>query len=313
MGLDGGFYHQPVFGDEVVVWMDAGPGKLIFDGTLGGGGHSELLLRTGARVLGIDRDPEALAHAGARLAGFGGLFSSWQGNFARLREIPGIRNGERADGLLLDLGVSSRQLDAAYRGFSFMCNGPLSMQMGPCSPRTAAQVVNEWDESELVRILIAFGEEPQARRIAAAIVRQRKVRPIESTLELAACIEKTVGRHGRTHPATRSFQAIRMAVNDELESLAAALAAAPSVLKSGGRLVIITFNSLEDRMVKQFLRHRSSPIIDNPGWPEARPNPDYQFQLLARKAITPTPEEISRNPRARSAKLRIAQLIHPAP
>ena len=194
-----------------------------------------------------------------------------------------------------------------------MREGPLDMRMGPSSPHTAAEVVNQWDEADLVRILFEFGEEPKARRIAGAIVRQRAVRPFETTLDLASCIEAAVGRHGRTHPATRAFQAIRMAVNEELESLATVLAAAPAILKPGGRLLIITFHSLEDRMVKRFLRHRSAPFIDDPGWPEPRPNPDYQFQLLARKAITPTAEETTLNPRARSAKLRVARLLAPTP
>jgi 16S rRNA (cytosine1402-N4)-methyltransferase len=304
-----GDYHLPVFPAEIAAWMGAGPGKFIVDGTLGGGGHSEIFLNTGARVLGIDRDPEALAHARARLAGFGERFATWEGNFSRLAEIPAIQAGERADGLLLDLGVSSRQLDSPARGFSFMREGPLDMRMGPSSPHTAAEVVNQWDEAELVRVLFEFGEEPKARRIAAALVRQRSVRPFTTTLELAACIEETIGRRGRTHPATRAFQAIRMAVNEELESLAAALALVPSVLKPGGRLLIITFHSLEDRLVKRFLRHRSTAFLDDPGWPEPRPNPDLQFQLLARKAIIPTAEEISLNPRARSAKLRVARLI----
>jgi 16S rRNA (cytosine1402-N4)-methyltransferase len=308
-----GAYHVPVFLAETAAWMDAGPGKYIIDGTLGGGGHSEIFLKAGARVLGIDRDPEALLHARARLGGFGACFSAWEGNFARLKEIPVIQQGELADGLLLDLGVSSRQLDSAARGFSFMREGPLDMRMGPSSPHTAAQVVNQWDEADLVRILFEFGEEPKARRMASAIVKQRSIRPFATTLELAACLENAVGRHGRTHPATRAFQAIRMAVNEELESLAAALAAAPSVLKPGGRLLIITFHSLEDRMVKRFLRHRSTLLIDDPGWPEPRPNPDFQFQLLARKAITPSAEEISLNPRARSAKLRVARLLDPKP
>jgi len=312
-GEVGGVYHLPVFAGEIRAWMDAGPGKFIIDGTLGGGGHSEVFLKAGAQVLGIDRDPEALAHARARLAGFGDGFSTWEGNFSRLRDIPEIAQGKRADGLLLDLGVSSRQLDAPGRGFSFQREGPLDMRMGPSSPHTAAQVVNQWNESELVRILFEFGEEPKARRIAAAIVKHRSVRPFTTTLELAACIEHSVGRHGRTHPATRAFQAIRMAVNEELESLAAALTAVPEVLKPGGRLLIITFHSLEDRMVKRFLRRRSTGFIDDPGWPEARPNPELQFQLLARKAITPGAEEISLNPRARSAKLRVARLLDPKP
>ena len=271
--------------------------------------HSEIFLKAGANVLGIDRDPEALAHARARLHGFGTRFSTWEGNFSGLLEIPEIQQGSLADGLLLDLGVSSRQLDTAARGFSFMREGPLDMRMGPSSPHTAAEVVNRWDEADITRILFEFGEEPKARRIASALVKQRAIKPFTTTLELAACIEAATGRHGRTHPATRAFQAIRMAVNEELESLARALAAVPLVLKPGGRLLVITFHSLEDRMVKRFLRHRSAPFIDDPGWPEPRPNPDYQFEILARKAITPTTEETTRNPRARSAKLRVARLI----
>jgi 16S rRNA (cytosine1402-N4)-methyltransferase len=308
-----GDYHLPVFPAEIGGWMAAGPDKFIIDGTLGGGGHSEIFLKAGARVLGVDRDPEALAHARARLASFGARFSTWEGNFSQLQEIPGIQMGERADGLLLDLGVSSRQLDSAARGFSFMREGPLDMRMGPSCPRSAADIVNRWPEAEIVKILFEFGEESKARRIAGAIVRQRETKPFLTTLDLADCIERTVGRHGRTHPATKTFQAIRMAVNEELESLAAALAAAPAALKPGGRLLIITFHSLEDRMVKRFLKHRSTEFLDEPGWPEPRPNPDYQFRLLARKAIIPTAEEISLNPRARSAKLRVAQLLDPKP
>lgn len=307
----GGAYHLPVLPEEVAQWMAAGPESFIIDGTLGGGGHSEILLKSGARVLGVDRDPEALAHARRRLAGFGDRFVSWEGNFSQLREHPGIQKGELADGLLLDLGVSSRQLDSAERGFSFQKDGPLDMRMGPSSPRTAAEVVNTWPEADLVKLLFEFGEEPQARKIAAAIVRRRAEKPFLTTLDLAGHLEKTLGRHGRTHPATRAFQAIRMAVNDELESLATALAAAPTLLKPGGRLLIITFHSLEDRMVKRFLRHRSTPELDDPGWPAPKPNPDYQFRLLSRKAIAPTAAEISGNPRARSAKLRVAQLLEP--
>jgi 16S rRNA (cytosine1402-N4)-methyltransferase len=304
-----GDYHLPVFPAEVSEWMAAGSGKFIIDGTLGGGGHSEIFLKAGARVLGVDRDPEALAHARTRLVAYGERFSTWEGNFSRLPEIPEIQMGERADGLLMDLGVSSRQLDSAIRGFSFMREGPLDMRMGPSSPRTAADIVNRWSEADIVRILFEYGEESSARRIAGAILKQRAIKPFVTTLDLANCIEKAIGRHGRTHPATKTFQAIRMAVNEELESLATALTAAPSALKPGGRLLIITFHSLEDRMVKRFLKHRSTPFLDEPGWPEPRPNPDYQFRLLARKAIIPTAEETSLNPRARSAKLRVAQLL----
>lgn len=306
-------YHLPVFPQECEEWMHAVQGRFIVDGTLGGGGHSEIFLKAGAEVLGIDRDPEALAHARQRLAGFGDRFSTWEGNFAQAKEIELVKQRGGADGLLLDLGVSSRQLDSAERGFSFMREGPLDMRMGPSSRWTAAEIVNGWSESELTRILFEFGEEPKARRITAAIVKRRASKPFESTLELAKCIEDTVGRHGRTHPATRAFQAIRMAVNEELESLELALASAAQVLKPGGRLLIITFHSLEDRMVKRFLKHRSSQWLDHVSWPEPKPNPDYQFDLLVRKAITPSVREVGENPRARSAKLRVAQLISSKP
>jgi 16S rRNA (cytosine1402-N4)-methyltransferase len=308
-----GAYHLPVLPAEVAEWMNAKPGDFIIDATLGGGGHSEMFLKAGAEVLGVDRDPEALEHTRARLAGYGSHFSTWEGNFSNLLEIPAIKAGRKADGLLLDLGVSSRQLDSAARGFSFMREGPLDMRMGPSSPRTAAELVNQSSEAELTRILFEFGEEPKARRIAAALVKQREVKPFATTLELASCIEAAIGRQGRIHPATRAFQAIRMAVNEELESLAAALAAAPMVLKPGGRLLVITFHSLEDRMVKRFLRHRSTPLIDEPGWPAPRPNPDLQFELLVRKAIAPEAEEISANPRSRSSKLRVARLLETTP
>jgi len=310
---ESGAYHVPVMRAEVDAWMEAGPEKLIIDATVGGGGHSQGFLDAGAWVVGGDRDPEALAHVRTRFACYGKRFAAWEGNFACLGEIPEIWHGGKADGLLLDLGVSSRQLNSPARGFSFMREGPLDMRMGPTSPHTAAEVVNHWDEATLARILYEFGEEPKARRIAAALVRQRAVRPFQTTLELAACIESAVGRHGRTHPATRAFQAIRMAVNEELEALAAALAAAPTILKPGGHLLVVTFHSLEDRMVKRFLRHRSTPLVDDPGWAEPRPNPDCQFQLLARRAIKPSHQEITLNPRARSAKLRVARLIESTP
>lgn len=311
--MESSTYHVPVLPAETREWMDAGPGAFIIDGTLGGGGHSEMFLEAGASVLGVDRDPEALSHARQRLAAYGDRFTTWEGNFATIPAHPDLLGGRRADGLLLDLGVSSRQLDAAERGFSFQKDGPLDMRMGPGSRWTAADIVNTWSEDDLVRILFQFGEEPKARRIASAIVKRRAQRPFDTTLDLANHIEATIGRHGRTHPATRAFQAIRMAANEELESLASVLDAVPRILKPGGRLLIITFHSLEDRMVKQFLKKHSAPFIDDPGWPEPLPNPDRCFELLQRKAIPPTSEEVFLNPRARSAKLRVARLLEPMP
>ncbi len=305
-------YHVSVLPAEVSDWMAAGEGKYIIDGTLGGGGHSEAFLKAGARVLGIDRDPEALAYASRRLARFGDRFRTWQGNFADLRDNPEVRGEQQADGLLLDLGVSSRQLDAAGRGFSFRGEGPLDMRMGPSCAFDAAHVVSEWPESELVRVFREYGEEPQARRIAAAIVARRAARPFATTTDLADCIEKTIGRHGRIHPATKAFQAIRMVVNDELGSLERALDASLQVLRPGGRLLVITFHSLEDRLVKRFMQERAKPFIDDPTWPAPRPNPDWHFRLPVRKAIAPGENELRINPRARSAKLRVAELLDPA-
>ncbi len=311
---DGGSprFHVSVLPAETLEWMQPGEGRFIIDGTLGGGGHSEAFLRAGARVLGVDRDPEALAHASARLAPFGERFRCWQGNFADLRDNPGVQGDERADGLLLDLGVSSRQLDAAGRGFSFRGDGPLDMRMGPDAAMTAAELVNEIDEAGLARLIRELGEEPRARRIAAAIVEARARKPFERTGELAECIERTIGRRGRIHPATKTFQAIRMRVNDELGSLERALEASVDLLKPGGRLLVITFHSLEDRMVKRFMQDRSRQWLDRPEWPEPRPNPRWTFRLPCRKAIAPSESEIRVNPRARSAKLRVAELLDTA-
>lgn len=306
-------YHRSVMPCEVLDAFGPLDGKFIVDGTLGGGGHSELMLEAGARVLGIDRDPEALAHARARLARFGERFTAHQANFSEIERVPALNQGRKPDGLLLDLGVSSRQLDAPERGFSFMREGPLDMRMGPNAPLTAAELLATIDESELAHILRHYGEEPRARRIAAAIVDARSKRRLSTTLELAGLIEGVVGRNSRIHPATRTFQAIRIVVNAELGSLEAALDAVPRVLKPGGRLAVITFHSLEDRMVKHHLRERSTPTIDRPDWPEPRPNPHLQYRLVTRKAIAPGESELAGNPRARSAKLRVAELLPNSP
>jgi 16S rRNA (cytosine1402-N4)-methyltransferase len=290
--------------DEVLAALQPAAGKQFLDGTLGGGGHSERLLETGASVIGMDCDSDALAHAGHRLADFGDHFRTAQGNFS---EMASAVEPHSLDGVLLDLGVSSWQIDTPERGFSFQKEGPLDMRMDRSRGQTAADLVNTAGEAELARIFFEFGEEKASRKIAAAIVREREKEAFTGTLQLANFVEKAMGGRGRKHPATRVFQALRMAVNTELESVEAGLAAAQEVLKSGGVLAVITFHSLEDRLVKHFLRDRSTRFLDRPEWPEPKPNQALAYDLLARKAITGTPEEVVRNPRARSAKLRIAQ------
>lgn len=306
-GSDG--YHVPVMYEAVLAYMAAGPGKLIVDGTLGGGGHSEALLQTGATVVGIDRDPEALAHATRRLAGFGDRFVPLQGNFGEADALLAQAGFGQADAWLLDLGVSSRQLDAAERGFSFLRDGPLDMRMGPSSPYSAAEIVNGWGEDELVRIFRDYGEEKAARRLARAIVERRAQRPFASTRELAGCIEAVVPKTGRIHPATRVFQAVRMAANDELGALERALEVAPRLLRPGGRLLVISFHSLEDRLVKHWMQRHTSEWLDRPEWPAPRRNPDHLFRALTRKPVVADAQEVSRNPRARSAKLRVVERL----
>ena len=299
-------YHLPVLPLEVAQWMNAQPGECIIDGTLGGGGHSEIFLEAKATVLGIDRDPQAIAHASKRLQRFGLAFQPWQANYSQMADHPGLSDGRKADGILLDIGVSSHQLDSAARGFSFQKDGPLDMRMGPNAPRTAAELVNEESETEIIRILREFGEEPQARRIAQLIVQRRAVKPFTRTGDLAGTIEQAIGRHSKTHPATRTFQAIRMAVNEELALLSKALDACIACLKPGGRLLVISFHSLEDRLIKQFMQHRARATIDDPTWPAPRDNPEYYFTLPVRKSISAGKTELSQNTRARSAKLRVA-------
>ena len=215
------------------------------------------------------------------------------------------------DGVLLDLGVSSWQLDTAERGFSFQREGPLDMRMDPDGPVTAADLVNTAPAAELVRIFRQYGEEPNARRIAARIVSGRGARPFETTMQLALAVEEVVPRRGRIHPATRVFQALRIAVNREMEVLDSVLRQAAARLRVGGRMAVITFHSLEDRMVKEFFKLRSTAELDRPEWPAPRPNPDYIFRALTRKPVIASAEEQQSNPRSRSAKLRAVEKIQP--
>lgn len=299
-----GFYHEAVLPTETIAGLEPAEGKQFLDGTLGGGGHSEQLLKQGAQVVGMDRDRDALAYAGERLRGFGDRFRAEHGNFSEMRSVVPSRS---IDGVLLDLGVSSWQIDQAGRGFSFQKDGPLDMRMNQAEGETAADLVNTRSAEELADLFFLYGEEKASRRIAAALVKAREEQAFETTLQLARCIEKAMGGRGRKHPATRVFQALRMAVNSELDSVTAGLEAAQDVLKSGGVLAVITFHSLEDRLVKQFLKKGSVEYLDRPEWPEPRPNPELAWDLVSRKAISAGDAELARNPRARSAKLRLAK------
>jgi 16S rRNA (cytosine1402-N4)-methyltransferase len=299
-------YHQPVLVAETLALLAPAPGRRIVDGTLGGGGHSAALLAAGATVAGIDQDPAALAFAGTRLAQWSARFVPVRGNFADADALLDAAGFSRVDGALLDLGVSSHQLDTAARGFSFQQDGPLDMRMNPDGPVTAAHLVNTMSSEQLERIFRELGEEPAARRIAARLVRDRLVQPFETTRQLAATIEAMIPRRGHAHPATRVFQALRMAVNREMEALERGLEAITRRLAPGGVFAVITFHSIEDRLVKNFFKLRATEWLDRPDWPEPRRNPEYECRLLTRKPVVASAEEQRMNPRSRSAKLRAA-------
>jgi 16S rRNA (cytosine1402-N4)-methyltransferase len=298
------FRHEPVLAAEVIDFLRPAPGRTIVDGTLGGGGHSGLLLKGGARVIAFDRDPEALAHSRSLLAPYGEQFTALEGNFAEAPQALADLGVQGLDGILLDLGVSSHQLDTPERGFSFQREGPLDMRMGNSGP-TAADLVNKASASELAHIFREYGDEPRAIQFAARIVRAREKKPLTTTAELAELI--AAGRQGPRHPATRVFQALRIAVNDEIGSLERALPAFASLLAPGGRMAVITFHSLEDRIVKHFFRRHSQAEVDDPTWPAPRPNPERLFNALTPRSVTASPTELASNPRSRSARLRAVE------
>jgi 16S rRNA (cytosine1402-N4)-methyltransferase len=302
-------YHASVLMAETLECLAPAPGKVMVDGTLGGGGHSAQLVAAGARVIGLDHDPDAIAHAWRLLADAGDSFVAVRSSFIKLGEVLDSLGIERIDGGLLDLGVSSHQIDEPSRGFSFQQNGPLDMRMDPSAQVTAADLVNVMSGEQLERIFRSFGEEPAARKIAARIVRDRMVKPFTTTLQLAEAVQSVVPRHGKAHPATRVFQALRIAVNRELDALAEGLEQFTRRLAPGGRLAVITFHSLEDRVVKNFIKTRSAQFLDRPEWPEPRPNPDYLFKRLTGKPIVAGAAEQRENPRSRSAKLRAVERI----
>ena len=307
------FRHAPVLLAECIAGLQIRPEGVYVDGTLGGGGHSyEIAKRlTTGRLIGIDRDENALAAAGERLRPFGDRVTLVKSNFDRIGEILDEQGVELADGMLFDLGVSSPQLDDAQRGFSYMADAPLDMRMDRSGGLTARELVNTWPEEELKRIFYTYGEERYAPRIAAAIVRRRQEREIEGTLELAELIRSAMpaaARREKQHPAKRSFQAIRIAVNDELGSVERMLAMAPDRLKKGGRLCVISFHSLEDRLVKQAIHKR----VDGCTCPKSLPVCVCGFKQSLKTVggvVTAGEEELERNPRARSAKLRVAERV----
>src|SRR4051812_21949117 len=302
-------YHQPVLVSESVELLAPRAGSLVVDATCGGGGHTMELLRTGADVVAFDQDPDAIAFASEKLAEFGGRVTLRQANFRDAGRVLDELGIVAIGGALLDLGVSSRQLENASRGFSIMRQGPLDMRMDPRRELTAASVVNFYSEEDLTRIFRDLGEEPAARRIASQLVKLRKETPFQDTFQLAKAVEKIVWRHGRRHPATQVFQALRMEVNDELGALEEGLRVLTERLESGSRFAVITFHSLEDRIVKNFFRDRSREWLDRPEWPEPRRNPDYTFRLVTDKPLEPGENEQRDNPRSRSAKLRVAEKI----
>jgi 16S rRNA (cytosine1402-N4)-methyltransferase len=306
------YFHTTVLLSETLEALSPRAGGLYVDGRVGGGGHALGLLEAGAHVIGLDQDVEALDFAKEkRLHRFGDRFHPVQANFSRLAEVLAELHVTEVDGVLLDLGVSSWQLDTAARGFSFMREGSLDMRMDQSRGVTAADIVNTATAEELVRIFKEYGEEPNARRIAGELVKRRGEKKFETTMELALAVETVSPRRSRIHPATRVFQALRIAVNREMDALESVLGQATRALKPGGRMAIISFHSLEDRMVKEFFKLRSTAELDRPEWPTARPNPDYFFNAVTRKAVTASAEEQQSNPRSRSAKLRAVEKIQP--
>ncbi len=306
--------HVPVLVDEVLEGLQVGPGQRIIDTTVGGGGHAIEVLSASAPdglLLGFDRDPAALAVARSRLASYEGRFELVHSSFAQLEAVAHKHDFLPVDGVLFDLGLSSLQLADEARGFSFMTEGPLDMRFDPTgSDPTAAYLVNHLPAEELADILYRYGEERQSRRIARAIV---EARPIETTSDLSDVIKQAVGRRrGRLHPATLTFQALRIAVNDELKALEEALPQAVSLLAPGGRLVVISFHSLEDRIVKRFTRRESRDCICSKELPVCVCHHHATLQEITRKPIRPTEEEVEANPRASSARMRVAERLPPA-
>ncbi len=307
--------HVPVLLRETVAALDPRPGGRFIDCTVNGGGHSAAILERTApdgRLLGLDADPEACAAARERFRDVGDRVQIIQSNFRHVERVARETGFTAVDGILMDLGFSSDQIDSAERGFSFTTSGPLDMRFDRASGMSAADYLATASQQEIEATLRSLGEEPRARTIAACIVRSRERAPIHTTGELAETVARaTGGRQGRIHPATRTFQALRILVNDELGALQAALPQCLELLRRGGRLAVISFHSLEDRIVKSFFREQagqSAPDLprDFPVVPTAR---TASLRVITRRPIRPSPEETASNPRSRSARLRVAERI----
>ena len=305
--------HTPVLFAEAIESLLPMDGARYVDCTVGAGGHAAALLDAAgprARLLGLDADPDDLAVALQSLAGFGERVRLVNANFRNLAEVADSEQFLPVDGVLFDLGMSSIQLEGSSRGFSFQRDAPLDMRFDPRQPTTAADIVNGAGEAELRKMLYEYGNERNAPRVARAIVKRRGAKRIETTKELSDLVISVLGpRREGIHSATKTFQALRIAVNEELESLREALPQALSILSKGGRLSVISFHSLEDRIVKEFMRYEASTCICPPGLPVCVCGKHATLKLIHRKPITPRPEELRLNPRARSAKLRVAEKI----
>ncbi len=305
--------HQPVMPVEALAALDAGKGGLFVDATLGLGGHTELILQASpaARVIGIDRDAEAITLATERLIGFGERFEAVKSDYRHIKTVLMERGIESVTGVLADLGVSSFQFDEPERGFSFRNDSPLDMRMDRSQSLTAADLVNGLGERELADLIFQFGEERASRRIARLIVAERAKAAVTTTTQLANLVVKAVKQpgHWRIHPATKTFQALRIAVNRELDALDKFVADAVDMLVVGGRLVLITFHSLEDRIIKQALKFQSGHCVCPQSQPVCQCGAAKRVEILTRKAIQPGEAEIAANPRARSAKLRACQKL----
>lgn len=306
------FHHISVLLNECIDNLNIRPDGIYVDGTMGGGGHSlEIAKRlTTGRLICIDQDPNAHEAAGKRLAEYKDRITFVRDNFGNIANILDSLGIEKIDGMLLDIGVSSHQLDEAERGFSYQQDAPLDMRMNPDRPFSAYDVVNGYDEDELDRVIFTYGEERWARRIAQFIVKEREAKPIETTGELVDIIKKAVPKGARKdgpHPAKRTFQAIRIEVNGELEVLQRAIDDVAARLAVGGRLCIITFHSLEDRIVKEVFRKQENPCICPPQFPVCVCGKKPLGRVITRKPILPSKEELEENPRSRSAKLRVLE------